>query len=69
MTTSQEPNFSSNDSLAHPHAATRSPRRITISVPYQLYQRLGERSDREGRSLSNLAAFLLERCFYDYVDG
>jgi len=40
--------------------AFRSPMRISITVPYGAYQRLIERSDQEGRSLSNLAAFLLE---------
>lgn len=40
--------------------AFRAPRRITITVPYGAYQRLLERSELEGRSLSNLAAFLLE---------
>lgn len=38
----------------------RSPQRITITIPHGAYQRLLERSDQEGRSLSNLAAFLLE---------
>jgi hypothetical protein len=41
--------------------ALRSPRRITITMPYGAYQGLLDRSDREGRSLSNLAAFLLEK--------
>lgn len=41
-------------------SAFRKPKRITITVPDAAYQRLLERSDREGRSLSNLAAFLLE---------
>lgn len=35
-------------------------RRITITVPFGAYQKLLQRSDQEGRSLSNLAAFLLE---------
>jgi len=38
----------------------RSPRRVTITVPYALYAELQARSDQQGRSLSNLAAFLLE---------
>ena len=38
----------------------RSPRRVTITVPYALYCELLARSDQQGRSLSNLAAFLLE---------
>ena len=40
--------------------AFRTPQRISITLPYGTYQRLVERSDLEGRSLSNLAAFLLE---------
>jgi hypothetical protein len=39
----------------------RKPRRITVTVPDQIYRALLERSSREGRSISNLAAFLLER--------
>lgn len=39
----------------------RKPRRITITVPDQIYRNLLERSSREGRSISNLAAYLLER--------
>lgn len=39
----------------------RKPRRITITIPDQAYRSLLERSNRQGRSISNLAAFLLER--------
>ncbi|MFM7312087.1 MAG: ribbon-helix-helix domain-containing protein [Cyanobium sp.] len=42
--------------------AFRTPRRISITLPYGTYARLLDRSNREGRSLSNLAAFLLESC-------
>jgi hypothetical protein len=38
----------------------RSPRRVTITGPYALYSELLARSDQQGRSLSNLAAFLIE---------
>ncbi|MEB3349535.1 MAG: hypothetical protein VKO00_05905 [Cyanobacteriota bacterium] len=38
----------------------RTPKRITITIPYSTYQRLLDRSSDEGRSLSNLAAYLLE---------
>lgn len=38
----------------------RSPKRISITVSHATYERLLKRSDREGRSLSNLAAYLLE---------
>lgn len=37
-----------------------TPRRITVTIPSKLHQELVERSDREGRSLSNLVAFLHE---------
>jgi hypothetical protein len=38
-----------------------SPQRITVTISWQTHQRLISRSDDEGRSLSNLAAHLLER--------
>ena len=38
-----------------------APQRITITVPWHLHDSLLQRSDREGRSLSNLAAYLLEQ--------
>jgi hypothetical protein len=40
--------------------AFRSPRRISITLPFQAFCALQERSDDEGRSLSNLASYLLE---------
>ena len=43
-----------------PSGAFRCPKRICITMPNGAYQRLLERSDKEGRSLSNLAAYLLE---------
>ena len=39
---------------------TPHPVRITITVSHALYDYLGQGSHQEGRSLSNLAAFLLE---------
>ena len=38
-----------------------SPHRITITVPEMTFKKLLKRSLVEGRSLSNLAAFLLEQ--------
>lgn len=38
----------------------RKPKRISITISYRLYSELVERSLREGRSISNLASFLLE---------
>jgi hypothetical protein len=39
----------------------RSPRRVTATLPAQLHEQLIHRSDQEGRSLSNLVAYLLEK--------
>jgi hypothetical protein len=36
------------------------PVRVTITIPYNAYQSLIERSNQQGRSLSNLAAYLIE---------
>ena len=44
-------------SVPHHH---RRPQRITITISWALHQWLLDRSDQEGRSLSNLAAHLLE---------
>jgi hypothetical protein len=38
----------------------RKPQRMTITVSWALLDKLQRRSDAEGRSLSNLAAHLLE---------
>lgn len=40
---------------------TRKPQRITITVSWSVYKALLNASDQQGRSLSNLAAFWLER--------
>lgn len=45
-------------SVAPPYV--RKPQRMTITVPWQLYQTLTKQSDLQGRSLSNLACFWLE---------
>lgn len=41
--------------------ASKAPKRITITIPFSTFQALERRSTEEGRSLSNLAAYLLER--------
>ena len=41
--------------------ASRKPQRITITLPWSLYQALLEASDAQGRSLSNMAAYWLEQ--------
>jgi hypothetical protein len=40
--------------------ALKSPKRVTITIPYELHSYLVRRSNEEGRSLSNICAFLLE---------
>ena len=39
----------------------KRPKRITITVNHSLYTKLVERSSSEGRSISNLASYLLQR--------
>lgn len=46
-------------------AGFRSPRRISITIPLRTYERLLQRSDEDGRSMSNLASFILE----SWLDG
>lgn len=36
------------------------PQRVTATMSWQLHQRLQQRADEEGRSLSNLVTYLLE---------
>jgi hypothetical protein len=43
----------------------KAPRRITITIPHSTFEHLVQRSDLQGRSLSNLAAYLLERSCQD----
>jgi hypothetical protein len=43
----------------------RKPVRITITVPHSTHSALADRSDQEGRSLSNLAAYILENALKD----
>lgn len=43
----------------------RQPRRISITLSYQVHEALLCRSEEEGRSLSNLCAFLLEEALRD----
>lgn len=40
---------------------THHTERLTITLPWAVMQELRDRSDTEGRSTSNLAAYLLER--------
>ena len=40
---------------------SRKPRRLSITVPETVLDYLTKRADYEGRSVSNLAAYLIER--------
>jgi len=44
---------------------SRKPCRITITISHSVHQRLRCLSDEQGRSCSNLAAFLLETALGD----
>lgn len=48
--------------------ASRKPKRVSITVAQTVLDRLQQRSDEEGRSTSNLAAYLLEMAL-DAMDG
>ena len=39
----------------------RSSKRVSITLPYATYKALEDKSSEEGRSISNLAAYLIER--------
>ena len=43
----------------------RQPRRVSITLSYNVHEALIKRSDEEGRSVSNLCAFLLEDALKD----
>jgi macrodomain Ter protein organizer (MatP/YcbG family) len=48
--------------------AVKAPKRVSITIPYDVYLRLTHRSDAEGRSLSNLSALLLESEIEKYAN-
>lgn len=54
--------MTSEPSARGPHARPRpkAPRRLSTTLPYRTYEELENRSTKEGRSLSNLAAYLIE---------
>jgi len=48
---------------------TRKPHRITVTLPQSTYDELLAISDEQGRSASNLAAFLLEHGLQGFQAG
>jgi hypothetical protein len=57
----RQPLPSAPDSLRPAELLRRRPQRITFTAHWQLHQRLQQRADEEGRSLSGLIAYILER--------
>jgi predicted CopG family antitoxin len=47
---------------------TRAPRRLSITISDAVYKRINDLADYEGRSTSNLCAFLLETAVRDKPD-
>jgi hypothetical protein len=45
----------------------RKPKRISITLSHSVWQQLLDRSDEEGRSVSNLTAFIIERGLAEFV--
>ncbi len=43
----------------------RSPKRITITIPHCTFEKLVRHSNEQGRSLSNLSAYILEQGLKD----
>jgi hypothetical protein len=61
------PYFRSSVTSQHPIPSSmlgRAPQRITITLPYHVYNQIAQRSTDEGRSMSNLSAYLLERAAF-----
>ena len=44
---------------------TRAPRRLSITISDAIYKRINDLADHEGRSTSNLCAYLLEAAVRD----
>jgi hypothetical protein len=46
--------------MIHPHSR-RSSQRVTITVPFHIHERICSIANEQGRSNSNLMAYMLER--------
>ena len=51
-------------SLSGVWAASRKPGRFTVTLPQHVLEAIAEGSTRQGRSMSNYAAFLLETALF-----
>jgi hypothetical protein len=54
------PNMGAEQATSKLDRLRRKPMRVSVTLSWHLMQRLQARADEEGRSLSNLLAFLLE---------
>ncbi len=57
----QAPSPAERPAVAAVGVLQRRPQRVTLTINWRVRQRLQERADVEGRSLSNLMAYLLEQ--------
>jgi hypothetical protein len=57
MTNNDSPNSTNSDN----RESGRKSWRLTVTVPWAIYRSLEELSSSQGRSISNLACYLLER--------
>jgi len=53
----------------HNQTCFRAPQRISITLSYHVAEALVMRSQQEGRSVSNLSAFLLESAINQHEQG
>lgn len=53
------------NSASYRRGQQRKPQRLTITIPYHSFNRIESLADEQGRSLSNLCAYLLERALED----
>ena len=61
MTPSFQPQRAAAAAVPASQLARRKPSRISATLPWHLVQRLEERAAYDGRSMSNLIAYLLEQ--------
>ncbi len=61
MYSSSQPQRAAGSAVPASELLRRKPQRVTATLPWHLVQRLEERAAYDGRSMSNLIAYLLEQ--------
>jgi hypothetical protein len=61
MYSSSQPQRAAAAAVPASELARRKPQRVTATLPWHLVHRLEERAAYDGRSMSNLIAYLLEQ--------